>query len=87
MITVPIHEGEARGRVVCHSRPFTKRHAGERVWNQAITIHICMYVYKYSVHILYILCVGLGGVFVCGECYKLIGLLFLFCLPSSLFCF
>ena len=39
-----------------------------------ITIHICMYVYKYSVHILYIYIVYevLGGVLVvCGECYNL----------------
>ena len=49
-----------------------------------------MYVYKNSVDI-YLLCmikVRLGGVLVgCGECYKLgklIGLLLLFCLPSSL---
>ena len=32
-----------------------------------------MYVYKYSVHILYnISCMGIGGVVVvCGECYNL----------------
>ena len=53
---------------------------------------MCMYVYKYSVHI-YLLCmIKVSGVLVVnGECYitlgKLIGLLFLFCPTSSLLFF
>ena len=54
-----------------------------------ITIHVCM-MYINIVFMHYILCmikVRLGVLVVCGECYnlgKLIGLLFLFCLPLSI---